>query len=67
MDLATIRAAALQLKVEGIPISIRNIHNITGGSFRDITRLLRQVREEMAKPSTPLSEWDFLKERCVLA
>jgi hypothetical protein len=44
----TVVAAVRQLRVEGQRVTLRAVHAITGGSHRDLTRLLRGAKEFLA-------------------
>jgi hypothetical protein len=51
-----VRAALAQLQAEGQRISVRAIHGRIGGSFRDITRYLREVLPGAEGGAMPASE-----------
>ena len=46
MDEARAREAVTLLTARSLPISVRTVHALTGGSFRDLTRHLRPLRAE---------------------
>src|SRR6266851_236703 len=44
MDVTTVAKAVTTLRKQGQPVSVRNVHRLTGGSFRDISRILRALQ-----------------------
>jgi hypothetical protein len=48
MKETTVTEAVQILRAQGERISVRAVHALTGGSFRDITKLLRDAREFLA-------------------
>ena len=65
MDQATVHAAIQTLRQQGQQVSVRNVHRLTGGSFRDISRLLRQPgMERPDEQSEARSEaWQPVRDR----
>jgi hypothetical protein len=47
MDVTTIEHAVTTLQQQGKPVSVRSVHRLTGGSFRDISRLLRTLHPSL--------------------
>jgi hypothetical protein len=45
MDLQVVQEAVRFLKSQGERVSVRSVHRVTGGSFRDISRLLAELKE----------------------
>ena len=45
MDGETVTAAIARLRREGKPITVRSIHALLGGSFRDLAPLVRASKE----------------------
>ncbi len=45
MDLSVVQGAVRALKARGDHVSVRAVHSVTGGSFRDVSRLLREAKE----------------------
>jgi chromosome segregation ATPase len=43
MDLETVKEAVNKLRAEGQRPTVRGVHELTGGSFRDLSRLLAQI------------------------
>ncbi len=43
MDHQTVTDAVRTLRAQGERVSVRTVHGITGGSFRDVSRLLREL------------------------
>src|SRR5262249_1502701 len=59
MDVSIVSQAIAVLQQQGKSASVRNVHRLIGGSFRDISRLLQELRavlpddqppQEQAKP-----------------
>jgi Plasmid replication region DNA-binding N-term len=45
VDLQVVQEVVRTLRARGERVSVRAVHGVTGGSFRDVSRLLREVRE----------------------
>jgi len=72
MDLARVYAVIAGLQAQGKRVSVRHLHAYTGGSFRDVSRLLREARATRTDATTPdpapfSPVADFLLECCILA
>jgi Plasmid replication region DNA-binding N-term len=48
MNGATVTEAIRTLRAQGERISVRAVHQLTGGSFRDLSRILRESRDVLA-------------------
>lgn len=46
MDIGQVQKAVAQLQRQGETASVRKVHAITGGSFRDVARLLKEISED---------------------
>src|SRR5207248_8012627 len=53
MDVTTIIHAVTILQQQGISVSVRQVHRLTGGSFRDISRLLQALRSVLPTEQPP--------------
>jgi hypothetical protein len=53
MQRTEIDAAVATLTRQGRPISVRAVHALTGGSFRDVSRLLKAHLQAAVPPSAP--------------
>lgn len=49
MDQQIVTDAVRTLRTRGERVSVRAVHGLTGGSFRDVSRLLRDAREYLAE------------------
>jgi hypothetical protein len=59
MDVTTVAQAVTTLQQQGKPVTIRNVHQLTQGSFRDISRILRALPvQPSVLPSSPGSAAD---------
>jgi hypothetical protein len=56
MDAAVVQHAITALKAQGERVSVRAIHALSGGSFRDVHRLLREVLPRMEGEAIPAAE-----------
>jgi len=52
MDVTTVAQAVTMLQAQGTPVSVRAVHQLTGGSFRDVSRILRTL-EDATHPPEP--------------
>jgi len=52
MDGNIVAEAVTRLKQQGIPVTVRSVHRVTGGSFRDITRILQALPVDQPTPAS---------------
>jgi hypothetical protein len=53
MDVITVEQAVTTLRHQGKPVSVRNVRQLTGGSFRDISRILQALRSALPADQPP--------------
>ena len=47
MDVTTVEQAVSTLRQQGTPVSVRQVHRLTGGSLRDVSRILRALQPSL--------------------
>jgi hypothetical protein len=58
VDLSVVQEVVRVLKARGERVSVRAVHGVTGGSFRDVSRLLRDAREFLDEDEAAALEAD---------